>query len=349
MKQVTVTGGAGFIGAHLANYYLDRGHRVTIYDTLARRGCLRNVEWLRSHPNAHNLHVLVGDIRLPTRALRQAVEASDAVFHFAAQVAVTTSVLDPVEDFEVNALGTLRMLELVRSSPTKRAAFFFASTNKVYGAMEDIRVVDCGERYAYRDYHEGIAERQPLDFHSPYGCSNGAADQYVRDYARIYGLQTVVFRQSCIYGHRQFGLEDQGWVAWFAIAALLGHPITIYGDGKQVRDILFIDDLIRAYALAWERIDSVTGQIYNIGGGPRNAVSLRELIGILRSEIGPALRVTHSAWRPGDQRVYVSDIGKASSDFAWRPEVDWKDGLQRLIDWVRAHQGMLASVFAMRE
>lgn len=345
MKQVMITGGAGFIGANLAAYYLNKNYRVVIYDTLGRNGCIENVKWLGEHKNSKNLCLQIGDIRLPTRAFQQEIEASDALFHFAAQVAVTTSVTDPVYDFEVNALGTFKLLELVRTSKGKKPAFFFASTNKVYGGMEDIRIIETDDKYSYRDLPAGITEGTNLDFHSPYGCSNGAADQYVRDYARIYGLDTVVFRQSCIYGYRQFGLEDQGWVAWFIIAATLGRPITIYGDGKQVRDILFIDDLINAYDSAWTRIDSVKGQIYNIGGGPQNAISLRNLISMLRSDVNQNLSVANAGWRPGDQPVYVSNIDKAYRDFGWKPVVDWKTGIERLITWVRENKSMLERLF----
>lgn len=344
-RTVIITGGAGFIGANLAHHYLDQGDRVVVYDTLARKGCRENLDWLQQHPEAHNLEILVGDVRLPTRALQSAIERADAVFHMAAQVAVTTSVVDPVHDFEVNALGTFKLLELVRTSRGNRPVVFYASTNKVYGGMEDVAIVEGEERYAYRDLPGGIPEDRLLDFHSPYGCSKGAADQYVRDYARIYDLDTVVFRQSCIYGYRQFGLEDQGWVAWFVIAAILGRPITVFGDGKQVRDVLFIDDLIGAYDQAWAQIETTRGRVYNIGGGPANTISLRDLLGLLRDEVGAALEVGYADWRPGDQPVYVSDIEKAARDFGWRPEVDWRTGVNRLVAWVRDNRPMLERLF----
>jgi CDP-paratose 2-epimerase len=344
-RLVVVTGGAGFIGANLAAHYLAQDARVVIYDTLARKGCRDNLDWLEGNPKAANLEVLIGDIRLPTRELQAAIETADAVFHLAGQVAVTTSVADPVYDFEVNALGTFKLLELVRQSRGKRPVFFYASTNKVYGGMGDIAISAGEQRYAYRDLPDGIPETRLLDFHSPYGCSKGAADQYVRDYGRIYDLETVVFRQSCIYGYRQFGLEDQGWVAWFIIAAVLGQRVTVYGDGKQVRDVLFIDDLIAAYDLAWRRIEATRGQIYNVGGGPANTISLRDLLGVLRSEVDRDLAVGHADWRPGDQPVYVSDIGKAARDFGWRPEVDWRTGVGRLLAWVRDNRAMLERLF----
>lgn len=340
MRRILVTGGAGFIGTNLVHYYLERGDEVHVFDGLTRPGCFENLEWLRAR-NGRSLKVHVGDLRRPPPFLSAVVEESDAVFHFAGQVAVTTSVENPAYDFEVNAGGTFHLLELIRRSQGKKPAFFYASTNKVYGGMEDLVIDELPERYAYRDHPDGISECRGLDFHSPYGCSKGTADQYVRDYARIYGLQTVVFRQSCIYGYRQFGLEDQGWVAWFIIAATLGRPITIFGDGKQVRDVLFIDDLVAAYDRAWQRIETTSGGVYNIGGGPTNTISLLDLLHVLRREIDPSLKVSYADWRPGDQPVYISDIGKAERDFDWRPEVGWEEGAARLICWVSKNRPML--------
>jgi CDP-paratose 2-epimerase len=344
-RVIVITGGAGFIGANLAQYYLRKGERVVVYDTLGRKGCRENVDWLQRQPNGTDFELLIGDVRLPTREFEAAIEAADAVFHLAGQVAVTTSIADPAYDFDVNALGTIKVLELVRRSKGKRPVVLHASTNKVYGGMEDVAVVEGDDRHGYRDLPRGIPENRLLDFHSPYGCSKGAAEQYVRDYARIYGLETVVFRQSCIYGYRQFGLEDQGWVAWFVIAAVLGRPITVFGDGKQVRDVLFIDDLIAAYELAWRRIDATKGQIYNVGGGPANAISLSDLLAVLRAEIDPGLSPAYADWRPGDQLVYVSDIGKAAAEFGWRPEIDWRTGVGRLLVWVRENRPMLERLF----
>lgn len=345
MQEILITGGAGFTGTNFAAAYLEKGYRVTLIDNLSRKGSAENLAFLRQLPQAGQLEIIEGDIRTPSTAFNAAVERADALFHFAAQVAVTTSVTDPRDDFEHNALGTFNMLELVRTSQGKRPAFFFASTNKVYGGMEDV-VIDKGETsYYYRDFPRGIPEDRLLDFHSPYGCSKGAADQYVRDYARIYGLKTVVFRQSCIYGYRQFGIEDQGWVAWFVIAAVLGRPITIYGDGMQVRDVLFIEDLIDAYDMAWRQIELTAGQVYNIGGGPENVMSLLELLDHLRSALSIELPVSHADWRPGDQPVYVSDIGKAQRAFGWRPRVGCREGVAKLIAWVRDNQKMLGKLF----
>jgi CDP-paratose 2-epimerase len=345
MQEILITGGAGFTGTNFAAAYLEKGYRVTLIDNLSRKGSAENLAFLKQHFQAENLAIIEGDIRSPSAAFNDAVERADALFHFAAQVAVTTSVTEPREDFEHNALGTFNMLELVRTSKGKRPAFFFASTNKVYGGMEDVIIEKGDTSYYYRDFPRGIPEDRVLDFHSPYGCSKGAADQYVRDYARIYGLRTVVFRQSCIYGYRQFGIEDQGWVAWFVIAAVLGRPITIYGDGMQVRDVLFIEDLINAYDMAWQQIDLTAGQVYNIGGGSENTMSLLELLANLRTTLEIELPVTHADWRPGDQPVYVSDIRKAEEVFGWRPRINCREGVAKLIAWVKANREMLAELF----
>lgn len=345
MKEVIVTGGAGFTGANLVNHYLDKGHKVVLFDNLSRKGCMDNLDWLKQNPNANNLQLLIGDCRMPPAELQSAVERADAMFHYAAQVAVTTSVVDPRHDFEGNALSTFNMLELVRKSKGNKPPFFFASTNKVYGGMEDVVTVEGKECYSYRDFPQGISEKRLLDFHSPYGCSKGCADQYVRDYSRIYDLPTVVFRQSCIYGYRQFGVEDQGWVAWFIIAAVLKKPITIYGDGKQVRDVLFIEDLIAAYDMAWNQIDTTAGKVYNIGGGAPNTISLLQLLSFLETEEGLPVTPSRDDWRPGDQPVYVSDIQKAADEFNWSPQIGWATGVSKLVAWVRENRAMLETLF----
>lgn len=263
---------------------------------------------------------------------------ADLVLHLAGQVAVTSSLKDPRADFEANALGTLNVLEAMREH-APAATLIFSSTNKVYGGMEDLSVCESDKRYSYQDLPFGIDESRSLDFHSPYGCSKGAADQYVRDYARIYGLRTVVFRQSCIYGPRQFGVEDQGWIAWFTIAAQLGREITVYGDGKQMRDVLYVDDLVDAFDAAQDRMATVAGKVYNVGGGSDNTLSLRELIEYLESRLGNALKVETSDWRAGDQRVYVSDIRRMANDLEWKPRVCRKDGVAQLYEWVAEHLG----------
>jgi CDP-paratose 2-epimerase len=251
---------------------------------------------------------------------------------------VTTSVADPRADFEINALGTFNVLEAVRNAAGGKPAVLYSSTNKVYGNLEHVRVVERAGRYAYEDRPFGVDESEPLDFHSPYGCSKGAGDQYVRDYARIYGLKTVAFRQSCIYGTRQFGIEDQGWIAWFCVAVTTGQPFTIFGDGKQIRDTLWVGDLVDAYERALARIDDVRGEVFNLGGGPGNTMSLRELVAKLERESGRRLDPPYADWRPGDQRVFVADIRKAARALGWSPRVPTDEGVDRLIAWVRENR-----------
>jgi CDP-paratose 2-epimerase len=256
------------------------------------------------------------------------------VLHFAAQVAVTTSVLDPRTDFEINALGTLNVLEAVRELELD-PVLLYTSTNKVYGALSQLSVIEDERRYRYADLPRGVTEQTPLDLYSPYGCSKGAADQYVRDYHRMYGMRTIVFRNSCIYGTRQFGIEDQGFLAWFVIAAVTGIPITIYGNGKQVRDMLYVDDLIDAMLLASEKIEKTQGQVYNMGGGADNSLSVwLEIEPILSELLGRTIQVSHGDWRPGDQPIYISDVSKAHEDFNWQPTTGVDEGLRRLFNWV---------------
>jgi CDP-paratose 2-epimerase len=336
--QILITGGAGFIGCNLAHHYLAQGHAVTVFDNLSRRGSDENLAWLQEHHGAR-LRFIRGDVR-DYPVLAQAIAGADQVYHMASQVAVTTSVADPRTDFEINALGTFNVLEAVRVV-APQAVVFYASTNKVYGGLETVAVVEERTRYRYRDLPNGIPETQLLDFHSPYGCSKGSGDQYVRDYARIYGLKTVVFRQSCIYGTRQFGVEDQGWVAHFIIAVALGRPITIYGNGKQVRDVLWIDDLVRAYDLAAEHMDVASGRIYNIGGGPENAMSVWTEFGPILEELaGHPIRVKYGDWRPGDQPVYISDISLVRRELGWSPHVGVREGIQKLWTWVRENPAL---------
>jgi CDP-paratose 2-epimerase len=337
--HVIVTGGAGFIGSNVSAAFLSDGNRVTVFDSLARPGVERNLEWLEAQAAPGMLRFVRGDVR-DADLVQSVISADDVhlVFHFAAQTAVTTSLVEPREDLEINVLGTHNVLEAVRQSNAHvPPMLFYTSTNKVYGSLPHRDSVERGTRYAFADPEIdgfGISEREPLDFHSPYGCSKGAADQYVHDYARIYGLRTVVFRMSCIYGPRQFGTEDQGWVAHFMLAAAAGRPLTIYGNGKQVRDLLFIDDLVRAFRLAALHIETTAGQVYNMGGGPSNSVSIwRELQPRLEQYVGHPLEATLDEWRPGDQPVYVSDTRKAERDFGWRPQVDMDAGLRRLWDW----------------
>ena len=341
---ILITGGAGFIGVNVAAHYLAAGRPVVIFDNFSRKGTEQNLEWLRGRFGSAAV-VIRGDVRSPDERFQRAVEDAAVVFHLAGQVAVTTSVSDPATDFAINALGTFNVLEAVRRSAS-RPIVLYSSTNKVYGKMAGVGVAELSTRYAYTDLPHGVAESAPLDFYSPYGCSKGCGDQYVVDYARIYGLRTVVFRQSCIYGAHQFGLEDQGWVAWFTIRAQQGKPVVIYGDGKQVRDILYIDDLIAAYDAAIRRIDAVSGQAYNIGGGPGFTLSLLELIALLDRGHGYRLEHAFGAWRPGDQRVFVSDIRKATAELGWEPKIAPDAGVARLAEWLAGNQAVLASVLA---
>ncbi|MGH7328131.1 MAG: NAD-dependent epimerase/dehydratase family protein, partial [Polyangiaceae bacterium] len=315
-----------------ASRYLKRGDDVVVVDDLSRAGVDRNLAWLEGQGKLTFLKVDVRDAKSTERVFADHADAG-LVLHLAAQVAVTTSCVDPRTDFEINALGTFNVLEGVRKAGMK-APLIYSSTNKVYGEMDDVGVVENDGRYAYRDLPGGVSESRGLDFHSPYGCSKGCADQYVRDYHRIYGLKTVVMRQSCIYGYRQFGAEDQGWVAWFMIALQLGRPITVYGDGNQVRDILFIDDLVDAYDAAVAKIDVVAGEVYNVGGGPKNVLSLRDLLRFLSAKRGKNVEHGTSDWRPGDQKVFVSDISKAARELDWTPKVNASVGLEKLDGWV---------------
>jgi CDP-paratose 2-epimerase len=317
---------------------MERGHDVIVLDDLSRRGADSNLEWLRGRGRFGFERVDIRDPAALDAALARHPD-TQVILHLAAQVAVTTSVAEPRHDFEVNALGTFNLLESARRHAPS-AAFLYASTNKVYGGLEHVGVEQRNGRYAFRDSPGGISEDEPLDFHSPYGCSKGAADQYVRDYARIYGLRTVVFRQSCIYGWRQFGVEDQGWVAWFTIASVTGKPVTIYGDGRQVRDLLFVDDLCEAYDAAVERIERASGQVFNLGGGPDNTLSLLELVEHLDRLTGRPLRPSFAAWRPGDQPVFIADVSRASEALGWRPRTGVTEGVEKLAAWVQENRAL---------
>jgi CDP-paratose 2-epimerase len=342
MPHCVITGGAGFIGSNLADFCLSKSNDVTILDDFSRPGSEPNLAWLESRHKSR-LKVVRADIRDGDSALMEAAASADILFHLAGQVAVTTSVTDPRLDFQVNALGTFNVLEAARQAPSKPLVVY-SSTNKVYGKMADLGVVERNGRYAYETNSCGIAEDRPLDPYSPYGCSKCAGDQYVLDYARIYGMKTIVFRQSCIYGPRQFGMEDQGWLAWFAIRALQRKPVTIYGDGKQVRDVLYVEDLVAAYAAAAERIETTAGRAYNIGGGPGNTLSLNELVEMLNLSFGRKLACSFKDWRPGDQPVFVSNLDKAKADFGWSPRIGVEEGLSRLIGWIKDNEALFGSI-----
>lgn len=331
--KIAISGIAGFIGSHAAARFLQMGHSVVGFDNLSRPGSTLNLQWLQNIRG--DLQILYVDLRSANDVDNFFSKHSDTQFvlHEASQVAVTSSVLNPRHDFEVNALGTFNMLESVRKH-CPGAYFFYASTNKVYGALDNVEIIEHNDRYDYKTNVSGIDESTNLDFHSPYGCSKGAAEQYVKDYSRIYGLKTVVFRQSCIYGTRQFGVEDQGWVAWFTIAAVLGKPLTIYGNGKQVRDILWIDDLINLYCSALDNIEKANGQIYNAGGGPAFTLSLLQLVEILGTALNHQISFNFTDWRPGDQRVFIAKCEKAKRELGWAPKITPVDGVNQLVKWV---------------
>lgn len=332
-KKVLITGGAGFVGCNATRYFGSRNWDVTVADDLSRQGTDQNLEWLRSS-NGTTFQFDRVDVRDKEAVAGLFSQTRfDAVIHLAAQVAVTTSVVDPRTDFMINALGTFNILDAVRLN-CPEAVVILASTNKVYGKISGAQTKLEGPRYAYADRPFGIDENEPLDFLSPYGCSKGAADQYTLDFARIYGIPATSFRQSCIYGTRQFGVEDQGWVAWFAIAALLGRDITIYGDGKQIRDVLHIDDLLRAYEAAILAPDKIAGQAFNIGGGPQRIMSLLDLISVLERRLQKKIPLKWQDWRPGDQRAYVSDIRKLETILHWTPEIEVEAGVGQLVNWV---------------
>jgi CDP-paratose 2-epimerase len=333
-KPVLITGGAGFIGTNLAHRLLENNQRVILFDNLSRPGVVKNLDWLRQ-THGDLVQFIRGDTR-DAAALASAVKLAGKIFHFAAQVAVTTSLDDPLTDFDINARGTLNLLEAIRAQDNP-PPLVFTSTNKVYGDLADVAISARGMRYEPEDAFlraHGFAENRGVDFHSPYGCSKGAADQYVLDYARTFKIPALVFRMSCIYGLHQFGNEDQGWVAHFLIRALAGSPITIYGDGQQVRDILFVDDLVDAFLLAQQNMRTLTGKAFNMGGGPRNTVSLLELLQIIQDIRGKRPKTSFADWRAADQLYYVSDTRRFSEATGWKPKVSATEGVARLYHWL---------------
>jgi CDP-paratose 2-epimerase len=333
-RPVLITGGSGFIGANVADRLLTLGYPVVILDNLSREGVDQNAIWLQQK-YGRAVKVIVGDVR-DKSDVRRALSGVEHVFHFAAQVAVTTSLADPRTDFDINVSGTLNLLEEIRSLEDP-PSLIYTSTNKVYGELDDISLECSNFRYVPVDPNlsaRGISEARPLSFHTPYGCSKGAAEQYVLDYARCYGLRNIVFRMSCIYGPHQFGTEDQGWVAHFLIRALEGRPITIYGDGRQVRDILFVDDLVNAFLLAWRGIGKLRGNAFNIGGGVERTVSLLELIELIGRMTASKPKLYFEQCRSGDQRYYVTDLSNFRNATGWSPSVSPQQGLHRLYDWL---------------
>lgn len=354
MRNTTlITGGAGFVGTNLADRLLRENRSVLVLDDLSRRGVERNLGWLRD-THGDRVNVEIADIR-DASAVRRAVDQASVVYHFAAQVAVTKSLDDPVTDFEINARGTLNVLEALRRRNARDGSappLVFTSTNKVYGGLEDVEMIRRATRYEPADASvraRGISEARPLDFHSPYGCSKGAADQYVIDYARTYDLPATVFRMSCIYGQHQHGTEDQGWVAHFLIRLLGGKPITLYGDGLQVRDLLFVEDLVDALLLAERDIETLSGRAFNIGGGAENSASLLEVVRLIGELHGTTPAINFDDWRPGDQRYYVSDSAAFSHATGWTPTTDITTGVARLYEWLRASRERPASARAQIE
>lgn len=339
-KYVLITGGAGFIGTNLASRFLSQGKKVMIYDSLFRDGVEENLQWLKeTYPE--NLIIQIANIT-EGRVLEKCVEQASEVFHLCAQVAVTSSVSNPILDFDVNLKGTFLLLEAIRKS-SHQPPLIFTSTNKVYGNLEDVKMIENNTRFHPADKKMkkfGINEKIPLDFHSPYGCSKGAADQYILDYSRTYGLKTVVFRMSCIYGPHQFGTEDQGWVAHFLISALQDEPVCIYGNGKQVRDILYVEDLIDAFQLAHEKMDSLKGEVFNIGGGPANSVSLLEILNLIKEKAGKDMDITFEDWRTGDQYYYVSNTDKFKEATGWKPRHSVSEGVELLLGWLCTNRNL---------
>ncbi len=343
-KTVIITGGCGFIGTNVADFHLKKGDKVVVFDNLSRAGAKENLKWLKKQKG--KFIFVKGDIRNDKKLLETFKKyKSNQVYHLAAQTTMVTSVTNPREDFEINALGSFNVLEAMRKTKSKAAAVY-SSTNKVMGELLYIPIVENKKRYDYKNI-KGVNEGFPLDFHGPYGCSKGCGDQYFLDYARIYGLNTVVFRQSGIYGPHQFGIEEQGWLAWFCNALLFGKPVTLFGDGKQVRDVLYVNDLLRAFNLAFKNIKKTRGKAYNVGGGPKFTLSIWELFEILERVAGKKFNYSFGPWRPGDQKVYISDVSRAKKEFGWSPTVSPKEGVKKLYNWITQNHHLIerAGVF----
>ncbi|MBI2118354.1 MAG: SDR family NAD(P)-dependent oxidoreductase [Elusimicrobia bacterium] len=338
-KKILITGGCGFIGSNAAEHYLKRGSEVIIIDNLARKGSDTNLKWLKTKKsNVKFQNINITNYKKLTEFFKNHVDI-DVILHFAGQVAVTSSLVDPRYDFETNALGTFNILEGMRNY-CPDAILLYASTNKVYGSLEQLPIKEGKDNYELIKYKKGISENFALDFHSPYGCSKGAADSYIKDYSRIYNLKGIVFRQSCIYGEHQLGIEDQGWIAHFIIRAILSRPITIYGDGKQVRDVLYIKDLLEAYDKAIEKSNEIGGDVYNVGGGVQNQISILQFIHFLEDELDKKFILKFKNVRAGDQKIFVSDNSKIKNNLGWSPQTKWKSGVRRLIQWVKENQDL---------
>lgn len=342
--KILITGGVGFIGSHVAEFYASKGNDVAVFDNLSRANLLKknikNIDYNWNYlKKFKNIKLIKGDIR-NIKEIQKAAKGADALVHAAAQTAVTASVVDPASDFETNALGTFNVLESARKNDIKK--ILYCSTNKVYGEnVNRANVCEEKSRYAFeKKYENGIGEDFSIDLceHTPYGCSKLAGDLYMQDYGKLYGLKTGVFRMSCVYGTRQLGVEDQGWVAWFAIATLLGQDINIYGNGKQIRDVLFVSDLVDVFDKFIE--SNLKSDVFNIGGGPKNTLSLLELLDSLNMLTSKKSKINFLDWRPSDQKVYISDISKAKKELDWQPKVTPQEGIKQLVGWVNENKGL---------
>lgn len=341
MRSIFITGGTGFIGSNAADYFSKKKWKVFIYDNLSRNGSNYNLSWLLKKVN---IKFIKGDIRnyeLLKKTLKKI--KPEVILHCAGQVAVTTSFTNPREDFEINAKGTFNILEATKNNKLK-SKIIYTSTNKVYGDLPEHKLKEKKKRYSFFNNHKGVNEKTNIDFHSPYGCSKGAADQYVMDYSREYKLDTFVLRQSCIYGPNQFGIEDQGWLAWFTIASILKKKITIFGNGKQVRDLLHVNDLIRLFEVIANNKNKITSRIYNVGGGLKFSLSILELLDLLESLMKKKIPVRFSKWRPGDQKIYISDNSKTLKNLGWKPKIDPKKGVTELINWVLENKKQIKKI-----
>lgn len=342
-NKILITGGAGFIGTNASKYFAKKGYKVIVYDNLSRRGAKQNLKHLK---DTINFDFVKADIRNKARTEEVFKKYKpDFVLHLAAQVTMVTSVENPREDFEINAIGTFNILEALRRYSPK-STILYSSTNKVYGQLNDLKLKETKKRYDYKNI-EAVDESRSLDFHGPYGCSKGCADQYTLDFSRIYGLNSIVFRQSGIYGPSQFGIEEQGWLAWFVNAILFDKKVTIYGDGKQVRDVLYIDDVLKAYDKAFENIKRTNGKAYNIGGGKEFSISIWQLIDILEKLSNKKIKYKFGPWRDGDQKIYISDFSKAKKEFGWSPKISCEQGIESLFNWCLENKSLIeqAKVF----
>lgn len=341
MKSIFITGGAGFIGSNAANYFYKKKWKVYVFDNLSRNGSSLNIKLLLK---GKNIKFIKGDIKNFKKLSKTIYKIKpNVILHCAGQVAVTTSITNPRDDFESNALGTFNVLESIRLNKLK-STLIYTSTNKVYGNLKYDKVKIVKKRYVFSNRKIGVNEDNQIDFHSPYGCSKGTADQYVRDYSRIYGINSYVLRQSCIYGTNQFGIEDQGWLAWFVIASILGKKITIFGDGRQVRDLLYIDDLNRLFEIIANNKKHKRENVYNVGGGNNFSLSILELIDYLKKTKNPKIKLGYKKWRLGDQKIYISDNSKLNKNFGWKPEISPNVGIKKLISWVNKNKNIIQKV-----